>query len=1034
MDILIQNDQKRTFFRWFNSFLIGCVAGSACLSAQDEETDEEVYELSPFAVDAGDDLGYRAAQTLAGTRISTSLKNVSAQVDIMTEEFLQDIAATNIEDAQLYSLNVEGSREYYGDPKDDGQIGVEKLNTAARVRGLANASKTRDFFPTLFQIDAYNSDRFTFNSGPNAILFGLGSPGGVINQGSMKANFTNANQIGFRFDSEDSYRMNFNVNHELIENKLAIRVGGLYENEKNWKKPSFDRKERFFATLSYKPWERTTVRASIENIDREANIPRNTLIRDGVTPYLEYREEMMAELGITDPLDPRLYWAEGDLKDNTTPFANGFNRIVLVTGAFEEIPSYNMLGNSRGGGATSRLPQQLEGVESVDNFGRSLTDESIYPYDINLGGATVTEANGYSGSLFVEQQILDNLFLEFAYQKESRDQDFTDWLRGSDQVLRIDVERYLPSVDPDAEPVLNPNRGKYYTESWSRGSTQLADSENARLTASYELDFTERDGWSRWLGKHNLAGLVDKSELEEGNQNYRGSIYPTVPDDIAIVGTGSSAANFRAYHRTYLDDPSDPAGSTFYLDPNKHVTGLDNEPYAGYDSLLVAFRPDPSLEYGVWAGGSFKTEETEGRMLATQSSFLDGKVVVTYGKRWDDFKSKIITTSREDNAPAPYNTRQQDISKLSAPDLSDPDLDESGGQETKGIVVFPLPWLSFHYNESSNRIAGTAGLNVATGNFHDPSSGEGEDYGVRFELLDGNFFLKLNWYENSQTRNTSQQFDGLRWDFNSIETRLASWVEDPTTPPISGTFKLPENYDTSSTADALLANVLSDLVADGLEITATYNPTKNWRISFNASKTESTETNIANTYREYIENERLAEWMKFSDRAFNSENGQVAVDDEQTVQEWIDKNIFFDFLDLATAVEGQPTDRVPEWRANLVNNYQFTEGKLEGFGVGGAIRWRDERTIGLPVEIIDGRVTPDIDNPYKDDGVTDIDAWFSYKTKLFNDKVNARFQLNIRNILDDDDLLPQVATSTGEVALYKVQTPRTFIFSTTFDF
>lgn len=59
------------------------------LVAQSEQS-EEVYELSPFAVEAADSTGYQATSTLAGTRIKTNLKDLGASISVVTEEFMDD--------------------------------------------------------------------------------------------------------------------------------------------------------------------------------------------------------------------------------------------------------------------------------------------------------------------------------------------------------------------------------------------------------------------------------------------------------------------------------------------------------------------------------------------------------------------------------------------------------------------------------------------------------------------------------------------------------------------------------------------------------------------------------------------------------------------------------------------------------------------------------------------------------------------------------------------------------------------------------
>jgi iron complex outermembrane receptor protein len=1038
--------------RFFKSLFAGTAANKPeGRSWRPASTEEEIFELSPFTVDVTTDNGYVASQTLAGSRIAAPLRNVAAQIDVMTGEFLQDVGAVSLDEAMLYSLNVENSNEYNPNPERDSEFGVYDLSTAGRVRGISNATRTLNYFPTFFTHDTYNTERFTFNSGPNAILFGLGSPGGVMDSTGLKAYFTNRTSIDARFDSEGSLRGQVRFNRVLVEKKLAISIAALHEDAESWQKPSFDRKERYHGTFTFKPFARTTIRGSYERIDRETTWPRNTAMRDYATPYLNWRAAKMKEQGISDPRDPRLYWAPGDPADDSTPFQLTGKGIRLITGSYDPVPEAFLIGDywsslertltgtgegfQTTGSALSRGPQELAGVHPADVFTRSLADPSLFPPGIHPSKALLAESSGSIWSIFAEQQLTDQLFVEAAVQVEDRTKEHEDWLRGYGQALRVDVNRYLPqevgSVEP---PVLNPNRGRYFMEEWGQGNFTDVYSENARLTIAYELDLEDREDWLSWLGRHQFTLLADYSRVEVGTQNYRTSMYPEYTDGIPIPGEGAAAFGFRVLHRVYLDDPADPGGSIFTFDPAVHVTQLLNEPFAGYDNVHVTLRPDPHLEYGVWGGGRFNTSETRGRVFAVQSSFLQDRLHITYGRRWDYFKFKEVTTPLESNAPAPWNTRPRDISKLSAPGLSEPDIDASGYQETRGLVFHALPWFSVFYNESENQQAKSAGLNLLTGELHPPSDGLGKDYGFLLNLSEGELLVKVNWFETIQRRNESIQFSDLRWAVWEVESRLTNWSESNSVPaPPGAPFNPPTTWDPNTTADISRADILSDARSEGIEIKLHYNPAPNWRMVMTVARTEVVEENIATTYSAYVDS-RLGEWRKYYDRAWDRD-GMPAEPGEETLEQFVEREIFMQELDLAAAYEGRPADRVSKWRVNLVSNYTFTDGFLKGFSLGGAYRWRDERVIGFPLTTgEEGNEVFDIHHPWKGSNEWNLDAWIAYDALLFNGKAMARFQVNIQNLLDEDGIIPQKALTSGEVAIYRWQAPRRFIFSASLAF
>ncbi|MBT5813090.1 MAG: hypothetical protein HOI15_01885, partial [Opitutales bacterium] len=56
------------------------------LGAIQAQDDDEVFELSPFSVAAGDNETYRPTSTLAGTRIKSNLRDVGSSVSVLTDE------------------------------------------------------------------------------------------------------------------------------------------------------------------------------------------------------------------------------------------------------------------------------------------------------------------------------------------------------------------------------------------------------------------------------------------------------------------------------------------------------------------------------------------------------------------------------------------------------------------------------------------------------------------------------------------------------------------------------------------------------------------------------------------------------------------------------------------------------------------------------------------------------------------------------------------------------------------------------------
>ena len=120
--------------------------------------DAEAVLLSPFEVTGSTDMGYEATETLSGTRLKTELKDIATQVNVMTPEFLQDLAVTNLNDAMRYSLNTENDDEII-EVSAPGNAGISATSRpftgGGRTRGLGASNRAHDFFDTFIAIDSY---------------------------------------------------------------------------------------------------------------------------------------------------------------------------------------------------------------------------------------------------------------------------------------------------------------------------------------------------------------------------------------------------------------------------------------------------------------------------------------------------------------------------------------------------------------------------------------------------------------------------------------------------------------------------------------------------------------------------------------------------------------------------------------------------------------------------------------------------------------------------------------------------------------
>ena len=274
-------------------------AQQAAKPAKDTDTkkDEDVIVLSPFEVSSGNSDSYTAATTLAGNRLATELRDIGNAVTVITPQFLKDIGATDNKTLLQYTTNTEvggfyGNFTGAGDGSHlDESPRFTNPNTNTRVRGLTSADNTRDFFLTDIPWEGYNVDGVDLQRGPNSILFGQGSPAGIINTRTKQASFRDANEVSFRVGSWGSTRGTIDINKVLIKDELAARISTVRNDEKYKQDPAYSLQKRLYGAIRWEPAflkkgsARTILKANIEYGDIGSNNPRQLPPTDRITPW-----------------------------------------------------------------------------------------------------------------------------------------------------------------------------------------------------------------------------------------------------------------------------------------------------------------------------------------------------------------------------------------------------------------------------------------------------------------------------------------------------------------------------------------------------------------------------------------------------------------------------------------------------------------------------------------------------------------------------------------------------------------------------
>ncbi len=276
------------------------VATAQTTTPAQPEADDQVLELSPFEVTASSNEGYLATSSLAGSRLKTDLKDIASPISVITPQFMQDTGARNLNDLLVYTTNTEVNGmdgNYTG--VDLGKDGAGSQNgnlrnpqSGNRVRGLGSADITRNYFATDIPLDAYNTENIEIQRGPNAILFGLGSPAGIIN-GALKSPILGKRKFvtEFRVNNYAGTRESLDANVPLVQDVLGLRVNVLNENEKFRQKNTFADTTRATGSLRWEPRLRrsifTQLTANFEIGKTDSSRPRFALPNDMFSSWFD---------------------------------------------------------------------------------------------------------------------------------------------------------------------------------------------------------------------------------------------------------------------------------------------------------------------------------------------------------------------------------------------------------------------------------------------------------------------------------------------------------------------------------------------------------------------------------------------------------------------------------------------------------------------------------------------------------------------------------------------------------------------------
>ena len=203
--------------------------------------------LEGVRVTARRDRSYATPRTMTATKTPTPLRDVPQAVTVVSSALIADQAMQGMADVVRYVPGVTMSQ---GEGNRD----------QPTIRGNAT---TADFFvdgvrdDVQFLRDLYNVERVEALKGSNAMIFGRGGGGGVLNRVTKEARWAPLHEITVQGGSYDNKRLSADLG-QGVTTALAARLNGAYENSGLFRDGVRVRRYGVNPTLTFAPGSKNT--------------------------------------------------------------------------------------------------------------------------------------------------------------------------------------------------------------------------------------------------------------------------------------------------------------------------------------------------------------------------------------------------------------------------------------------------------------------------------------------------------------------------------------------------------------------------------------------------------------------------------------------------------------------------------------------------------------------------------------------------------------------------------------------------------
>ena len=956
-----------------------------------EPPSDEVIVMSPFTVSTENDKGYSATNTISGSRVNTTIKDLPIAMQVITSEFIKDTGATDLRKSLSYSASI--GLQSQNDLENNGGIGgiqdsaygpggvnnpegvtSNVSGVQLKIRGFITNNVLRNGFLRGSPSDSINIDRVEVVQGPNALLYGTGNFGGVVDYLTRRPGNVQKSSASVGYWMNDYMRASVITTGPLLGNRgLDYYLAGAWESAKT--DVDYQKNSHYIIapSISWKPTKTTQITVETEYTKSEQSGYGFRALRaaqgTGATPI---NNDQLEATGF--------YWAPG--ADRTTSNLSGtdtYNNQQLTN--LEVILTQQLLNESDwmpqvdflAGYSNTKWDYQAQNVDggiqqvSVGNPGFNLSQTITISSVGNGLGDGVTPSN-----LNLQFGTFDNEVVRYA------------WSKG-----RSEVVRKQERVELTARKRLFENKWYQFEDQLLYGYSELYN----------EID---TDSWATLPGLYGYKGPLDLSPIRfatQGDGSANPGLFQSSRD---VINKGWNKAFYLNNYAKFFSfggvddrlifmygirkDKSDNWSTNTQLTSAGGATtstsrAITTEATSRQKGVMVrltqslslfaleadGFQPNFGGLHEALSGAPVGADTARSKEYGVKFDFMDGKISGSISKYKITKKAWLASGF---STPAPLGNTRFDPSK--------PIIYNLGDANGTGFEAFPgfVSNGQSYSPSAAQQSAWTAAVQAGAVTLVSPINGKSFDSG--------------SIYLNASTP------EGALWMDEFFKTAAPGWAGWP----YKGNDVNDPGINNATMDDAAFQNasqqaaIPSESEARGWDGSIMYTPNDQLQLVFSGSfNTSVTLTNKGQWIKYPHPEDRWATWY-FPNGGFGLKGQTKAA-------------AYTDTTDTSTRTNTGvlPGDDTPKSRYTLFGSFKF-KGALNGWIVGGGVDRASKRAYFSGVTHGSNQVQTDSNGElivlYMP-AQTKVNAFARYQWKGDNG-YDQSVQLNIDNLLNDTKL------------------------------